>query len=100
MTPENGTTEFWLGTHEGFNSKLQEAGTGIKNDGGGIGQERKAKRREVRSEVQPVVKKGAVVIRDIRLWHGGKPNFSKEPRVLLSMGEYLPSLLTLRDLVS
>lgn len=89
MTPENGTTEIWLGTHEGFDSRLQEAGTSIKNAGGGIGDERKEERRKTRPEIQPVVKKGSAVIRDIRLWHGGKPNLSQDHRVLLSMGEHL-----------
>ena len=91
MTPENGSTEFWLGTHEGFDSRFQETGTSIKSAGGGIGEERKANRRKIRPQVQPVVKKGSVVVRDIRLWHGGKPNLAQDPRVLLSIGEYFQS---------
>ncbi|KAH8815401.1 putative phytanoyl-CoA dioxygenase [Xylogone sp. PMI_703] len=90
MTPENGSTEVWLGTHEGFDSRLQEAGTSISNAGGGIGDERKAARRKIRPEIQPVVKKGSVILRDIRLWHGGKPNLTNEARVMLSMVHFAP----------
>jgi len=90
MTPENGSTEVWLGTHEGFDSRLQEAITSIDNAEGGLGKARLEERRRLRPPAQPVVPKGAVVIRDIRLWHGGKPNFSKEARVLLSMVYFAP----------
>jgi hypothetical protein len=99
MTPENGTTEVWLGTHDGFDSRLQEAGTSIKSSGGGIGDERKNERRKTRPEVQPVVKKGSAVVRDIRLWHGGKPNLSQDHRVLLSMGEH-PSIFASRESIT
>ena len=46
-----------------------------------------------RPEVQPIVKKGAIVIRDIRHWHGGKSNLSQDLRVLLGMGENPPDLV-------
>ncbi|KAI9732734.1 MAG: hypothetical protein M1818_007468 [Claussenomyces sp. TS43310] len=90
MTPENASTEVWLGTHEGFDARLQEPGTAIDSAGGGVGPARLADRRRVRPEAHPVIPKGAAVIRDIRLWHGGKPNFSSEPRVQLSMVHFAP----------
>jgi ectoine hydroxylase-related dioxygenase (phytanoyl-CoA dioxygenase family) len=42
----------------------------------------------VRAPCQPVVKKGSVVVRDLRLWHGGCPNLSEVPRVMLAMSEF------------
>ena len=43
--------------------------------------------------LQPVVPKGATLIRDIRLWHGGKPNLSDQPRIMLGQSEsYRPHL--------
>jgi len=35
--------------------------------------------------VQPVIRKGSIVIRDLRLWHAGMPNMSDEVRVMLAM---------------
>jgi ectoine hydroxylase-related dioxygenase (phytanoyl-CoA dioxygenase family) len=34
------------------------------------------------------VKKGSIIIRDLRLWHGGKPNLSEDPRVMLAMSKF------------
>lgn len=47
-------------------------------------------RRKVRAPSQPSVKKGSVIIRDLWLWHGGKPNLGKEPRVVLAMVQFAP----------
>ncbi|GAE00012.1 hypothetical protein PVAR5_8742 [Paecilomyces variotii No. 5] len=39
---------------------------------------------------EPLVKKGSVVIRDLRLWHAGKGNHTPDPRVMLAMIHFAP----------
>ncbi|KAL3426458.1 phytanoyl-CoA dioxygenase [Phlyctema vagabunda] len=90
MSAENGSSEFWLGTHEGFDCTQQIVGTAIESSEGGIGTKRLEERRKVRGCCQPTVNKGGLIIRDLRLWHGGKPNMSKEPRVLLALIYFAP----------
>jgi ectoine hydroxylase-related dioxygenase (phytanoyl-CoA dioxygenase family) len=88
MTPENGSTEVWLGTHADTSLSDQEGAHGERASGrikGPLLEERK----KVRAPCQPVVKKGSVVVRDLRLWHGGCPNLSEVPRVMLAMSEFL-----------
>ncbi|KAI4623872.1 hypothetical protein J4E80_003684 [Alternaria sp. BMP 0032] len=84
MTPENGSTEIWLGTHQGTTIADQEGEHGDRASGR-IKQHLLDARREVRPPTQPVVKKGSMIVRDLRLWHGGKPNLSEDPRVMLAM---------------
>lgn len=47
-------------------------------------------RRAVRPPSQPVVKKGSIVIRDLRLWHAGMPNTTSDIRVMLAMIHFAP----------
>ncbi|KAG9194757.1 hypothetical protein G6011_04792 [Alternaria panax] len=89
MTPENGSTEIWLGTHQGTTIADQEGEHGDRASGR-IKQHLLDARRAVRQPSQPVVKKGSIIIRDLRLWHGGKPNLSKDPRVMLAMIHFAP----------
>ncbi|KAB2580726.1 hypothetical protein BFW01_g6671 [Lasiodiplodia theobromae] len=89
MTPANGSTEVWLGTHTGSDLSVQEGRHGERASGR-IREELLRQRREVRPPSQPVVPKGAVVVRDLRLWHGGMPNLSKDPRVMLAMIHFAP----------
>ena len=42
-------------------------------------------RREFEPPVRGNTKKGAVLIRDIRLWHRGMPNYSNTPRQMVAM---------------
>ena len=86
MSPENGSTEVWLGTHDGTTIADQEGEHG-DHASGRIKKHLLGARREIRPPSQPIVKKGSIIIRDLRLWHGGKPNLSKEPRVMLAMSE-------------
>ncbi|KAI0395687.1 hypothetical protein F5Y17DRAFT_422629 [Xylariaceae sp. FL0594] len=86
MTPENGSTEIWLGTHSGTGGVGAQEGAHGERASGRI----KAHLLEERiathgPPVQPVVKKGSIVIRDLRLWHAGMPNRSSEVRVMLAM---------------
>ncbi|OMP82463.1 hypothetical protein BK809_0006773 [Diplodia seriata] len=89
MTPANGSTEVWLGTHAGSDLSVQEGRHGERASGR-IREELLRRRREERPPCQPVVPKGAVVVRDLRLWHGGMPNLSKDPRVMLAMIHFAP----------
>ncbi|CAO2654981.1 Nn.00g117140.m01.CDS01 [Neocucurbitaria sp. VM-36] len=89
MTPENGSTEIWLGTHNGTTIADQEGEHGDRASGR-IKKHLLESRREVRPPSQPVVKKGSIIIRDLRLWHGGKPNLTTEPRVMLAMIHFAP----------
>jgi hypothetical protein len=62
VSPENGSTEIWLGT-----SRIAEYDD-IREGIFGIKKERLEARMKVRPPVYPVIKKGSLVLRDIRLW--------------------------------
>jgi len=84
MTPQNGATEFWLGTHNSSGLHIQEDWHGDKA-GGEIKSDILESRRKKLPPIQPVISKGSIIIRDLRLWHCGKPNFEGTPRILLAM---------------
>lgn len=88
MTIENGSTEVWLGTHHSDIS-IQEGAHGERASGRII-QPALDSRRQVRPPCQPAIPKGSIVIRDLRLWHGGMPNDSTDPRVMLAMIHFAP----------
>lgn len=87
MTPENGSTEIWLGTHNDTTLADQEGEHGDRASGR-IKKHLLDARKEIRAPSQPVVKKGSIIIRDLRLWHGGKPNLGSVPRVMLAMSKF------------
>ncbi|KAJ4984948.1 phytanoyl-CoA dioxygenase [Stagonosporopsis vannaccii] len=89
MTPENGSTEIWLGTHVNTTIVDQEGAHGERASGR-IKKDLLEARRAVRAPSQPIVKKGSIIVRDLRLWHGGKPNYTAEPRVMLAMIHFAP----------
>lgn len=84
MEEQNGSTEVWLGTHANTTIADQEGEHGDRASGR-IKQDLLKKQKEVRGPCQPLVKKGSVIVRDLRLWHGGKPNLSDRPRVMLAL---------------
>lgn len=84
MEPMNGSTEVWLGTHKDFGPESQEGEHGERASGR-IKEDVLEERRGSRPPSQPVVPKGSIVIRDLRLWHAGMPNFSNEVRVMLAI---------------
>jgi len=88
MTPKNGSTEIWLGTHN-FGVDVQEGAHGERTSGR-IKKEPLEKQRRTREPCQPVVRKGSVVVRDLRLWHNGRPNFTEESRVMLAFIHFAP----------
>ncbi|GKZ18225.1 hypothetical protein AbraIFM66951_000398 [Aspergillus brasiliensis] len=84
MTPENGSTEVWLGTHTDTGLHVQEGLHGERASGR-IKLDELEKRRVQRPPCQPTVAKGSIVIRDLRLWHAGIGNQTEIPRVMLAM---------------
>jgi ectoine hydroxylase-related dioxygenase (phytanoyl-CoA dioxygenase family) len=78
MSPDNGSTEIWPGTHRDTTVCLHERD--IK-----VPEAKVEARRKVRPPVQPCVRAGGVMIRDIRIWHAGMPNRSAQPRPLIQM---------------
>lgn len=89
MTPENGSTEVWLGTHLLSSLAAQEGKHGERASGR-IKMDLLEKRALERPPSQPIVKKGSLIIRDLRLWHAGKPNFTNSTRVMLAMIHFAP----------
>lgn len=89
MDPENGATEVWLGTHKNTTVDDQVSRRGDRASGT-IKNDLLEERRKIRAPSQPSVKKGSVIIRDLRLWHGGKPNLREDPRVMLAMIHFAP----------
>jgi ectoine hydroxylase-related dioxygenase (phytanoyl-CoA dioxygenase family) len=91
FTPENGSTELWLGTHTGSLSGLQvQDGAHGDRASGRIKESLLAERRETRAPSQPDIRKGSIVIRDLRLWHAGMPNLTDEVRVMLALIHFAP----------
>ena len=43
-------------------------------------------RRKTRPPVYPSLKRGSLVLRDIRTWHAGMPNHTGQTRVMLAFG--------------
>ncbi len=82
MTPENGSTEIWPGTHLDTTRSFDEKD--IK-----IPPEDEARRRAEVEPLQPNVPAGGVVIRDMRLWHRGMPNHTDTPRPMIAMVHFV-----------
>lgn len=78
MSPENGSTEIWPGTH--LDTTVTMAGGDIV-----VPESVREARRAVAPPFQPTVPLGSVLIRDIRLWHAGMPNRTDTPRPMLAM---------------
>lgn len=96
MAPENGSTEIWLGTHSDSGLHVQEGLHGERASGR-IKKHLLEKRKAERPPCQPVVKKGSIIVRDLRLWHAGRGNLSSEPRVMLAMSTCLSLSLVLAN---
>jgi len=82
MSPENGSTEIWPGTHVDPTIVAQDGDIKVPSDV-------LAARRAIAPPYQPTVPLGSVVIRDIRLWHAGMPNRTAIPRPMLAMIHYV-----------
>jgi hypothetical protein len=82
VSPLNGSTEIWPGTHTDTTLYIQEGD--IK-----VPEARLSEQRKVAPPFQYTAKAGSVVIRDIRLWHAGMPNPSDMPRPMIAMIHYV-----------
>jgi ectoine hydroxylase-related dioxygenase (phytanoyl-CoA dioxygenase family) len=78
MSETNGSTEIWPGTHLDTTVAIQDIDLKVP-------EEKLARRRAEVPPLQPTVRLGSVVIRDIRLWHAGMPNHTETPRPMLAM---------------
>jgi len=77
VSAENGATEIWPGTH-------RELGVGVGDDIKISPQALRA-RRAICPPIQPSIRRGGMLIRDIRLWHAGMPNRTSAPRPMIAM---------------
>lgn len=78
MGPINGSTEMWPGTHLDPAVAVQDGDIEVSDA-------KLAAQRASRPPLQPEVKAGSVVIRDIRMWHAGMPNRTPNPRPMIAM---------------
>lgn len=92
VSPENASTEVWLASHRDTSFRdhvnctpeangLQKSLDGIEL---AIRKELVEQRRQYAPPIQPCVKKGSVVLRDLRLWHAGLCNHTRDARVMLA----------------
>jgi ectoine hydroxylase-related dioxygenase (phytanoyl-CoA dioxygenase family) len=79
VSAENGSTEVWLGSHNGTNKKDH-----ISDVSGWIRQDVFTERAKISPPFQPTIPKGSVCLRDLRLWHAGMPNRTDTPRIMLA----------------
>jgi ectoine hydroxylase-related dioxygenase (phytanoyl-CoA dioxygenase family) len=91
FTPENGSTEIWLGTHNNTNIQDQEGAHGERASGR-IKKTLLDARRAISPPLQAIIPKGSIVVRDLRLWHAGMPNYSQDIRVMLAFSKCFPTL--------
>lgn len=96
MTPENGSTEMWLGTHTNTGLHVQDGLHGERASGR-VKQDELEKRRAIRPPCQPVVPKGSLVVRDLRLWHAGIGNQTEIARVMLAMSKFIPADMNIEE---
>ena len=75
--PENGSTELWPGTHLDSRDDIFEDGR--------LSSRAVEARRGERPPFQPVLKRGDVLIRDMRMWHAGTVNHTESPRPMIAM---------------
>ena len=80
--PENGATEIWVGSHR--DSCIDQHTSHDGEEGLTIKPELVEERRKHSPPIYPSMKKGSIMVRDVRLWHAGVPNRTSTPRILLA----------------
>lgn len=78
MSPENGATEIWPGTHRDTTYAIHEGSVPVS-------EALLDKYRSAGVPLQPAVARGGVIIRDMRMWHAGMPNHTEVPRPMIAM---------------
>jgi ectoine hydroxylase-related dioxygenase (phytanoyl-CoA dioxygenase family) len=102
FSAQNGSTEFWLGSHAHTTAEDQIIATDEETMkpykfgrlGGPlppITEAAKEKRMMIRPPIQPTCFRGDIMIRDIRTWHAGMPNSSDAHRIMLGLGYQVSS---------
>ena len=90
VSPANGSTELWLGSHRDttfadhrgcFDDPKDEDHRELEL---GILEECLEERRTWAPPIRPTIKRGSVILRDLRLWHAGLCNPAPEPRIMLA----------------
>jgi len=76
----NGSTELWPGTHRDTSVSVHDD---IK-----VSAEALEAWRAKSPPFQPTMRRGGILIRDIRLWHAGMPNQMQQPRPMIAMIHY------------
>ncbi|KAL1984887.1 hypothetical protein VTN96DRAFT_8546 [Rasamsonia emersonii] len=82
-SPSNGSTEIWLGTHHFDNESQTPPGPKGETH---IRPEYLEERQKTLPGIQPTVKRGSILFRDMRLWHAGMPNKSDAMRYMIALG--------------
>ena len=78
MDEHNGSTEVWPGTHADTTVYWQSGDIKVPFDA-------LERRRAQIPPIQPTVRAGSAIIRDMRLWHRGVTNHSSQPRPMIAM---------------
>jgi ectoine hydroxylase-related dioxygenase (phytanoyl-CoA dioxygenase family) len=89
FSPQNGSTEFWLGSHQsttGAEQEFRPSGHPLGPYDTFIKEEFVEARRKVRPPIQTVLSRGDITLRDLRLYHAGMPNPSDGHRIMLALG--------------
>lgn len=79
-SPDTGSTQLWPGSH-----LLRDPKYYVDGNGRALPECQEA-HAKVRPPVQPTVKKGSIIVRDLTLWHCGMPNPSEHVRCMLGLG--------------
>ncbi|KAK4546427.1 hypothetical protein LTR36_002104 [Oleoguttula mirabilis] len=95
---ENGSTEFWLGSHAHTTREDQvpcTEDTKVRDQVPGdpscnVKPDVVERRRQVRPPIQAPCSKGDIMIRDLRTWHAGMPNDSDNDRIMVAVGYQAP----------
>lgn len=79
----NGVTEFWPGTHKGWDRK-----DFVPNGRGWIQRAAFNRRAKMEPPIQAFIPRGSICIRGVRMWHAGMANTSQDLRVMLGFMYY------------
>lgn len=82
VSPANGSTELWPGTHRDARDDVFEDGR--------LSTAAVEARRAERPPLQPTLRRSDVLIRDMRMWHAGTVNHTDEPRPMIAMIHWVP----------
>lgn len=78
VSARNGSTELWPGTHLDTTIYINDGNIKLPED-------LVEARRKISPPLQPTLRLGSVLIRDMRMWHRGMPNYTSEPRPMIAM---------------